>query len=434
MTPSKPVAAQWAAADMDLNTDLPSGPAPASDGMAERRSGMAARRQRLRTLPGSQPSAGREMPAAVAHPADLADRELLTDLSAACRWWESQFTWRVSSSYTGGGVIAAFEHLVARWVDPSARALALPSAIVALITALRAVGVKPGETIGVPALGRNADMAVAQKLGIRTRPLPVIAATGLLDTARLSGDQQLMDGLAAVLAVHLHGLTCDVPTLRSARPSLPIIEDASRAWAACYRDGKPVGSAADACAFSFGAARSPSAGELGCLVTCNPALYRTAVALTQHPVRQLLDGVPNPRTDQVMTRVAPAVALLGAYVVHAHEAHVPTLRRAAVRIAATLHRGGLAVLTDPQQHSPGVVAVSAPLLRVRQALRGISLGSSVVITAVDQPGLYVHPDAQEGPALLELAEAITTVTAAAIRVTRPGAPEPATTGRPTVRS
>jgi hypothetical protein len=363
--------------------------------------------------PGAAQSA--PMPTAVAHRADIADRELLTDLRAACHWWEDQFTWRVSSSYTGGGVIAAFEQLVARWVAQDAMALALPSATAALITALRAVGIKPGATIGVPALDRDTATAAAHALSIRTRPLPVIAATGLLDTTLLSQDQQLMDGLAAVLAVHLHGLTCDVPALRGARLGVPIIEDASRAWAACYRDGTPVGSAADACAFSFSAARSPSAGELGCLVTCNPALYRTAVALTQHPIRQLLDGVPNPRTDQVMTRVAPAVALLGAYVVHTHEAQVPTLRRAAARMVETLHRDGFAVLTDPQQHSPGVVAARAPLLHVRRALRGVSLGRSVVISAADQPELYVHPDAQDDPALLKLAGAVTTVTAA-IRV------------------
>jgi hypothetical protein len=302
-------------------------------------------------------------------------------------------------------------------------ALALPSATAALITAFRAAGVKPGATIGVPALDRDAPTAAAQALGIRTRPLPVIAATGLLDTAALSHDQRLADGLAAVLAVHLHGLTCDVPALRSARPSLPIIEDASRAWAACYSDGTPVGSAADACAFSFSAARSPSAGELGCLVTRSQALYRSAVALTQHPARQLLEGVPRPRTDQVMTRVAPAVALLGAYVVHTHDAQVVALRRAAALMAATLHRDGLAVLTDPQQHSPGVVAARAPLLRVRRALHGVSLGRSVFITAIDQPELYAHPDAEDGQALLKLAGDVTTVTAA-IRMTWPCAPEP----------
>jgi hypothetical protein len=322
-------------------------------------------------------------------------------------------------------VIAAFEHLVGRCVALDAKALALPSAAAALTAALRAAGVEAGATIGVPALEPADTRSVARALGIRTRPLPVSGVTGLLDTARLCRDKRLTSGLSAVLAVHLHGLSCDVPALRAARPDLTIIEDAARAWAACYPGDAPVGSAADVCVYSFCAGRSPSAGELGCLVTRMPALYQAAVALTQHPVRQLLDGVPSPRTDQVMTRVAPAVALLGAYVVQAHAAQVPTLRRAAAHLAASLRRAGVTVLTDPQRHEPGVVAVRAPALHVRQALRGINLGRSAVIACIDQPRLQLHPGMGRDRALGELAGAVTTITAAVRFTQRPGRDSPA---------
>src|SRR5207245_2767435 len=120
-----------------------------------------------------------------------------------------------------------------------------------------------------------------------------------LDTGLLGSQPRLTSDLKCVIAVHLHGLTCDVPSLRRAQPGLVIIEDAAQAWAAQYPDGTPVGSAGQTCTFSFGAAKSPSAGELGCLVTRSQDLFRMAVMQTQHPARQLLTGIARPRDDQV---------------------------------------------------------------------------------------------------------------------------------------
>ena len=82
----------------------------------------------------------------------MADREFIEALSAATAWWATQRTWQVSSSHTGGGVIAAFESAVAAAVGPEAQALALPSATAALATALEILGVGPGDLVGVPAV------------------------------------------------------------------------------------------------------------------------------------------------------------------------------------------------------------------------------------------------------------------------------------------
>ncbi len=358
------------------------------------------------------------MPPPHAHCAAVADHELLDEIAAACQWWSRQRTWRVTSSYTGGGVIEALERSVARRVARHAYALALPSATTALVTALRAVGVPAGSTIGVPALGWTAIRAAAAALGVRTRALPVCPQTGLLDTGQLGRCPRLTAGLAAVAAVHLHGLTCDVPSLRRAQPELPIIEDASQAWAARYPDGTAVGSAASACAFSFSAASSPSAGELGCLVTRASHLHRSAVGLTQHPARQLLAGLASPRDDQPMTRVAPAAALLGAYAVQRHASQIPALRRAGRSLTAACRQADLPVLTDPALHAPGVVAVRAAPHAVRALLRGVALGPGLTIVSVGRPSLPVHPDAPGDQELYHLAESITTVTAGCRRRAR----------------
>ncbi len=321
------------------------------------------------------------------HRAETADRDLLGQVTAAARWWSAQRTWQVSSSHTGGGVIAALESAVADAVAPGARALALPSGTAALLAACAAAGVGPGDRVGVPAVDWTASGAVLRLLGATAVPLAVDPRTGLLDVASIAANRPA-GRLAALVAVHLHGLTCDVPALGDAFPGVPVVEDAARAWAAHYPGGGPVGSCADACAFSFGSAKLPGAGELGCLVTRDEDRHRAAVRRTQHPTRQLLAGVPEPSHDQVMTRVAPVVALLGGYVLHEHAKDVPALRAAAARAATALRDAGLTVLTDPDLHAPGTVAVVASKDEARAALSK----ADVAVTALDGADVTVHPD------------------------------------------
>jgi hypothetical protein len=344
------------------------------------------------------------------HQADVADREFIEVLSAAMAWWATQRTWQVSSSYTGGGVIAAFESAVATAVGPRARALALPSGTAALATALKSVGVGPGDLVGVPAVDWTATRAVTRALGARTVPLPVSPDTGLLDADQVARPGVVTHDLAAVVAVHLHGLSCDVPALRRACPGLPLVEDAAQAWASQYPNGNPVGSAANACAFSFGAAKSPNAGELGCLVTHTQALHRAAVARTQHPARQLLAGITCPRRDQVMTRVAPAVALLGAYVLDQHAGLIPALRRAGGLAAKALRDEGLPVLTNPARHAPGIIAVRATPEHVRLILSGMFFPEGMSVTAVDRADVEMHPRYREAAAVATAVTGMTVIT------------------------
>jgi len=220
----------------------------------------------------------------------------------------------------------------------------------------------------------------------------------------------LTEGLAGVIAVHLNGLTCDVPGLRRALPGLRIVEDAAQAWGARYPDGSAVGLAADACVFSFSAARWPNAGELGCLVTQRTSLHQRAVEMTQHPVRQLLTGTVAPKDDHLMTRVAPVVALMGAYALQRHASQAPLLRRAGSRLATELTLADLDVLSDAAVHAPGVIAVKAHPTRVRAAVREISLGRGVTIASIDHARMHAHPEARVDADLRRLARSITTVT------------------------
>jgi hypothetical protein len=164
--------------------------------------------------------------------------------------------------------------------------------------------------------------------------------------------------------------------------------------------------------FSFGATKSPTAGELGCLVTRTPELHRMAVALTQHPTRQLLTRITCPRRDRAMARVAPVVALLGAHAIERHATQTTMLRQAAARVAARLRDCGVTVLSDPALHAPGLVAAAATPSTVWRALRRASPGYDIVVASVDGADLKPHPQLEFDPSIRELAHSITVVTLA----------------------
>jgi hypothetical protein len=343
--------------------------------------------------------------------ADAVDVEMLGALHRAGEWWRRQPTWHVSSSHTGGGVVAALERAVAQ-ATGGRRALALPSGTAAVAAALRALGLQRGDCIGVPELDWTATNAVASALGLRTVPLPVDETSGLLDSAAAARQAA---GLAAVVVVHLHGLTCDLRPLLADLPEVPLVEDAARAWGARCPDGTAVGSAGTAAAFSFGSGKRPAGGELGCLVTATGELHREAVALTQHPTRQLLEGISRPRHDIAMERAAPASALLAAHAIAQHESEAQALRRAAARVAARLRRDNVVILSDPFLNAPGVLAVRTPVSLLERALASLDPQTAALVVSAGPADVRPHPGVgdRRRRCLLRLARDVSVVNVAA---------------------
>lgn len=327
------------------------------------------------------------------HSASDADADLLACVRAACDWWETQLIWRATSSITGGGAVEAFERAVAP------HCLAMPSATSALRLALCVHDLGPGSRIGVPELDWTSTVAVAEELSIATRPLPV-NDLALLDVERLLQQPLLLEGLSAVVAVDLHGLTVDVPRLKASFPELIVIEDAARAWGARHSDGSPVGSAADSCVFSFGSSKAIGTDELGALSSRDGGIHQKGVALSQHVSRQLLDGVEHLLDDRAMTRAGAVSALLGAHALALGAADRPARRAAAAYVAAELVRQGAEVVSDVELSSPGYLVVRATAATVRKL---------VVQTAwkACTPDLRPHRQASDPDGLRALASGLT---------------------------
>jgi dTDP-4-amino-4,6-dideoxygalactose transaminase len=160
----------------------------------------------------------------------------------------------------------------------------------ALYLALKAVGIKTGDEVIVPALDWYAATAAALHLGA----IPVFADTepNLPTVSPLSVEERITERTKAIVATHLFGYPCNMPALRSLadRHGIDLIEDCAQALGAtCH--GKRVGAWGDAACFSFGVGKALCCGEGGMIVTDRDDIAERILALAAHPLRQEWEGI-----------------------------------------------------------------------------------------------------------------------------------------------
>jgi dTDP-4-amino-4,6-dideoxygalactose transaminase len=180
----------------------------------------------------------------------------------------------------GGGEV---ERLEAEWAAFTgvAHCAAVATGTAAIELAVAALGVEPGTEIVVPALTFiGSAVAPVQRLVV-----PVFAdideETFTLDPA--AAEAAITARTQAILAVHLHGLPCDMDRLRgiAARRGLLLIEDAAQAHGARFGDRR-VGTLGDAAAFSLNASKNlPTCGEGGLVSTQDARVHDQVVLRRQ---------------------------------------------------------------------------------------------------------------------------------------------------------
>ena len=161
-------------------------------------------------------------------------------------------------------------------------AVGVASGTDALVLALRAAGVRPGDVVLTAPFSFFATAAVILELGARPAFVDIDARTFNLD-AGAAGDYLAGSKgrrVRAVMPVHLYGLMADLKALRAAadKRGIPVIEDAAQAIGA-LRDGIPAGAGGFAAGFSFFPTKNLGAfGDAGMVTTHDDA---TAIAIRQ---------------------------------------------------------------------------------------------------------------------------------------------------------
>jgi len=154
-----------------------------------------------------------------------------------------------SGWYVMGRELQCFEAAWASYCGAS-HAVGVANGLDALILALEAVGVQPGDEVIVPANTYIATWLAVSHLGAVPVPVEPDPATCNIDVTRI--ERAITPRTRALLPVHLYGQAADlVPIIDIAcRHGLAVVEDAAQAHGACYR-GERIGAHGDAVAWSF---------------------------------------------------------------------------------------------------------------------------------------------------------------------------------------
>jgi dTDP-4-amino-4,6-dideoxygalactose transaminase len=171
------------------------------------------------------------------------------------------------------GQVARFERRMAEKVDAD-HVLTTTSGTTALISALAAAGIGPGDEVLVPAYTWISTAAAPLAVGA----IPVLVEIDeslTIDPADI--EDKITPRTKAIIPVHMNNLVCDMDRIMesAARHDLLVIEDACQAVGVTYR-GRHTGTIGHAGAFSFNSYKNMNAGEGGAVLTSDARLYERA--------------------------------------------------------------------------------------------------------------------------------------------------------------
>jgi dTDP-3-amino-3,4,6-trideoxy-alpha-D-glucose transaminase len=183
-----------------------------------------------------------------------------------------------TSGFILGAEVDAFESEFGDYCD-APHTIGVASGTAALILALKAAGIGPGDEVIVPAHTFIASALAVTHAGADPVFCDVDEGTGLIDPDAAAG--AVGDRTAAIVAVHLYGQCCDMDRLGELARSrgLFLLEDAAQAHGATW-NGRRAGSMGGAAAFSFYPSKNLGAlGDGGAITTTDSALAEKARAL-----------------------------------------------------------------------------------------------------------------------------------------------------------
>jgi dTDP-3-amino-3,4,6-trideoxy-alpha-D-glucose transaminase len=206
---------------------------------------------------------------------DHADPDLFGELMSAVE--------RVAATgmFTGGAAVEEFENEYAAWCEVPC-AIGVASGTDALVLALRALDIGPGDDVTVPANSFIATAEAVSLVGATPRFADVNRETQLMTVATMR--RALTPATRCVIPVHLYGRTVEMgPIIEFARErELRVLEDGAQAHGARYR-GQRVGTLGDAGTFSFYPAKNLGGwGDGGAVVSRDAEVAERVRLLRSH--------------------------------------------------------------------------------------------------------------------------------------------------------
>jgi dTDP-3-amino-3,4,6-trideoxy-alpha-D-glucose transaminase len=186
-----------------------------------------------------------------------------------------------SGAFTMGHELEGFEAEFAAYCETD-HAIGVSSGTEALVLALRALDIGPGDEVIVPANSFIATAEAVSLAGATPRLVDVDSDTHLIDAERVRS--AIGPRTRCVIPVHLMGSTVDMdPLLEVAREAgLYVIEDCAQAHGARYR-GQRVGTFGELGCFSMYPTKNLGAwGDGGAVISADPELASRVRLLRSH--------------------------------------------------------------------------------------------------------------------------------------------------------
>lgn len=190
-----------------------------------------------------------------------------------------------SGQFILGPEVERFEAAAAE-IAGTRYAIGVTSGTDAILVALMALGIGPGDEVICPAFTFFATAGCVARVG--ARPVFADSCPECFNLDPAAFEPLITARTKAVIPVHLFGQAADLdPIVEIARRhNLAVIEDAAQAFGAEYR-GRPVCSFGDFGTVSFFPTKNLGAlGDAGLLVTNDPALAEKARLLRNHGAQE----------------------------------------------------------------------------------------------------------------------------------------------------
>lgn len=187
--------------------------------------------------------------------------------------------------YILGPEVAAFEKEFAEW-NGASHAIGCASGTDALVLALKAVGVKPGDEVICPSFTFMATAGAVSSIGAQPVFCDIDANSFCLDPNQI--EKHITPRTKAIEVVHLYGHPAEMDSILeiARKHNLKVVEDCAQATGALYH-GKRVGTMGNAGAFSFFPSKNlGGAGDGGMVLTNDAEIDERVRCLRGHGSRR----------------------------------------------------------------------------------------------------------------------------------------------------
>lgn len=206
-------------------------------------------------------------------------------------WWKTTFAQAeidlitkaiLNQKISQGTVTGEFEAKVCEILKVP-YAVAVPSGSMALVCALMALGVEPGDEVICPDRTFIATAHAVTLLGAKVVLTEINENDPNIDPSKV--EAKITKKTKGILCIHLNGRMCDMAALQkiAKKHGLFLVEDAAQAFYSKHPLGYS-GTLSDIGTFSLGMAKIISTGQGGLCVTKSKALYEKMMAIRNHGV------------------------------------------------------------------------------------------------------------------------------------------------------